>query len=115
MFDKLIESNSAAADFRDRRKYFVLSTVVVGSLFLIGIVVSIYASDFELGADQFELSTMLAPVDQPQNQPEPPRPKQQSQPNQDKSDLPIRQSNMQRTEESPTDIPPISTKPNTQL
>ena len=115
MFDKLIESNSAAADFRIRRKYFVMSALVVGCLFLAGVVASIYASDIGLGTDEFELAAMLTPVNPPQNRPEPPKERQQTQQNMQRSELPSRQSNMLRPEESPTEIPPISTARPSQL
>lgn len=119
MFDKLIESNSAAADFRIRRKYFVMSALVVGCLFLAGVVASIYASDIGLGTDQFELATMLAPVAQPENQPEPPQPQRQSarQTSQQPSDSPVptRQINMARPDEQQPTPEGISTVPNTQV
>lgn len=119
MFDKLIESNSAAADFRIRRKYFVLSALVVGCLFLAGVVASIYASDIGLGTDQFELAAILAPVAQPENQPEPPQPQRQSarQTSQQPSDSPVptRQVNMARVEEQQPTPEGISTVPNSQM
>jgi TonB family protein len=119
MFDKLIESNSAAADFRIRRKYFVLSALVVGTLVLAGVVASIYASDIGLGTDQFELATMLAPVAQPENQPEPPQPQRQTtrQTSQQPSDSPVptRQVNMARVEEQQPTPESISTVPNSQM
>lgn len=119
MFDKLIESNSAAADFRIKRKYFVLSALVVGCLFLAGVVASIYASDIGLGNDQFELSAILAPVAQPANQPEPPQPprqttRQTSQPPTD-SPVPTRQVNMFRPDEQQPTPNGISTVPNNQM
>jgi protein TonB len=101
MFDKLIESNSAAADFRNRRKYFVLSALIVGCLFLVGVVASIYASEIGLGADQFELSAILAPV-LPQDQPEPPRSQapDRSTSSDSSSDTPTRRFNMARPDET---------------
>src|SRR5687767_2010595 len=79
MFDKLIESNSAAAEFKPRRKYFMVSSVVVGVLFLSAVVFSLYAQDLDLGTDEFELSTLIAPPDQNIPEPEPPRQEQRQQ------------------------------------
>ena len=68
MFDKLIESNSEEAEFKPRRKFFMMSSVVVGILFLSAVVFSLYAQNIDLGTDNFELVEMLAPVanDEPQ-------------------------------------------------
>jgi len=97
MFDKIIESNSEAAEFKPRRKYFFVSSVVVGALFLVAVVASIYAGDIGLGTMDFELSEMLAPVatTEPEPQPEPVRP--ESAPV--SSELPSRVINMARVDE----------------
>jgi protein TonB len=83
-------------------------------LFLAAVVASIYAGDISLGQDEFELSTMIAPV-MPETQPEPPRPQSQSRETQQTNDLPTRQSNMLRTEESPIAPTGVSVVNNTQL
>jgi protein TonB len=77
MFDKLIESNSAGAEFKPRRKFFMVSSVVVGIVFLSAVVVSLYAQDLDLGTDNFELTALLAPV--AADAPEPPKPRQPKQ------------------------------------
>src|SRR5688500_9627711 len=73
MFDKLIESNTAEAEFKPRRKFFMMSSVVVGILFLSAVVFSLYAQDIDLGTDNFELAELLAPVTADAPEPEPPR------------------------------------------
>ncbi|MFN6963920.1 MAG: energy transducer TonB [Pyrinomonadaceae bacterium] len=115
MFDKLIESASDAADLRGRRKYFAVSTAVVGLLFAAAVVVSIYAADISLGTDEFELSAMLAPVEPPAAAPEPSRPRRQDRSPQERTELPRRQANIMRPDEQPIDIPPISTERPTQM
>lgn len=115
MFDKLIESDSVGADFKNRRNYFMVSSLIVGVLFATAVVISIYASDVGLGNDEFELSTVLAPVPIPVILPEPPQPKSPTQPAQTQSETPSRQSNMLRPDETPIDTPPISVTPNTQM
>ena len=70
MFDKLIESEPAGADFKDRKSYFMVSSLVVGVLFLVAVVFSIYAADIGLGKSGLELSELLAPVDMAATDPE---------------------------------------------
>lgn len=114
MFDKLIESNSEAAEFKNRRNYFMVSSIVVGLLFLAAVVASIYASDIGLGHDEFEISTMLPPV-RPETEPEPPRPQPQTSENRQTSEVISRQTNMVRPDESPIMPTGISMVKNTQL
>lgn len=104
MFDKLIVSNTEGAEFKGRSRYFMVSTVVVGILFVTALVFSIYAADIGLGNDEFELSTMIAPV--PPEAPEPPKPEAaRDQRPSPQSEAPTRVHNILRPEESPTDIP----------
>jgi len=105
MFDKLIESEPEGADFHNRRRYFMVSSVVVGALFLTAVVISIYASDYGLGSNSFELSMMLAPVEMAAVEPEPARqpPAATSQ----SRDLPTRRENMPSVAENID--PPTST------
>lgn len=63
MFDKLIVSEPDRGEAHHRRNYFLVSTVVVGLLFVTGVVISIYASDFSLGTSSFELTELIAPLD----------------------------------------------------
>ncbi len=63
MFDKLIETEPEGANFHNRRSYFMVSSIVVGILFATAVVISIYASDYGLGRDSFEMSMIVAPPD----------------------------------------------------
>ena len=70
MFDKLIESDTKGAEFKGRSRYFMVSSVVVGILFVTAVVFSIYAADIGLGNEEFELSMMIArlePIVAPQH------------------------------------------------
>jgi protein TonB len=113
MFDKLIESNSAAADFKPRRKFFMVSSVLVGIVFLSAVVFSLYAQDIGLGTENFELVEMLAPVVPDAPEPEPPRQTQQRQADpKQKTELPSRQhliASIDQPQKVPTEI---STTPN---
>ncbi len=115
MFDKLIVSDEQGAEFKGRSRYFMVSTVVVGILFVTAVVFSLYAADIGLGNDEFEISMMLAPVTP--EAPEPPKPvePQEQRPAQ-QSLLPARNENMLRPEENPSVVPTnISVTPNTSL
>lgn len=74
MFDRLIETEPEGANFRDGRGYFIVSSIVVGILFITAVVISIYASDYGLGNDAFELSMVVAPPEtaSPESQPSQP-------------------------------------------
>lgn len=104
MFDRLIESEPATADFKNRRSYFMVSTIVVGALFATAVVISIYAADYGLGSDKFELQAMLAPIENAEQAPEPPAPRAQSAPTREQSTLPTRRENMSSVDE-PTIVP----------
>ncbi|MEP6787323.1 MAG: TonB family protein [Acidobacteriota bacterium] len=97
MFDKLIESEPEGADFHNRRTYFMVSSVVVGVLFLTAVVISIYASDYGLGSNSFELSMVLPPVEMAAVEPEASRPRTTS--SQSRDTLPTRQIIMSRPDE----------------
>ncbi|MEO6656279.1 MAG: TonB family protein, partial [Pyrinomonadaceae bacterium] len=114
MFEKLIESNCEGADFKNRRSYFMVSSLVVGALFLTAVVISIFAADFGLGSTSFELTQMLSPVEMAATAPEPLR-QQPATKSKSQSQLPTRQAVIPRIEESP--MVPITTSvvPNTQM
>ncbi len=117
MFDQLVESEPQGAEFKDRRRYFVVSSVVVGILFSTAVVISIFAADYGLGTGNFELVEMIAPDDMAPVDPEPPQPRPQVQNSAPStSDVPTRQVNMARVEESPTTVPDtVSTTQNSQM
>ena len=115
MFDKLIESNSEEAEFKNRRSYFVVSTIVVGVLFLAAVVASIYAGNIGIGNGDLEMSELLAPVEMAAMTPEE-RPQQHTPQNQNQQTTETtRVVNQQTTEEMPTAVPPISTVANNYL
>jgi TonB family protein len=113
MFDKLIESDTAGAEFKSRRRYFFISTVVVGLLFVSAVVVSLYAADVGLGDDTYELSAIVAPVTPPAESPEPPQPRreQNAAPNHS-NESPSRIIAQQPIDRTPVSVPPISITPN---
>ena len=98
MFDQLVESNTAETEFKPRRKFFLVSSVIVGILFVTAVVASIYAADYNLGTDNFDIAELLAPVAQtePIDEPEPPRQQPRSDQN-SSSDIATRQFAMAST------------------
>src|SRR5688500_4942868 len=81
MFDKLVESDLNGADLNPRRRIFVASFLFVGVLFATAVVVGIYAADYSLGTDNFDIAEMLTPVaaTEPVEEPDPVRQQQNSQ------------------------------------
>ncbi len=113
MFDKLIVSEPEGANFKNRRNYFLMSSLAVGVLFLTAVVFSIFASDYGLGHNNFELVEMVAPPEMVAVEPEPQRPQAPTQ-SQSKSEFPTRQLNMTNLAESPIVPKDVSVVPNTQ-
>ena len=113
MFDRLIESDRISADFKPRRRYFLISTLVVGSLFISAVVISLYAADIGLGNDSYELSAIIAPVQPPAEVPEQPRPdKPRRIASSQTIDRPMRIIKQAPIDATPPSIPPVSTIPN---
>ncbi len=114
MFDRLIESEPETADFKNRRSYFMVSSVVVGILFLAAVVISIYAENFDMGNGSLEMSELIAPIEMAAAVPERVEPKTPAT-SHDQTSSPIRRENMASTSE-PTIVPTtISSTPNTSL
>ncbi len=115
MFDKLIVTEPEGADFKNRSRYFMVSTLVVGVFFATAVVFSIYAAEVGLGNRDFELVSMLAPPDLRADEPEPPLPERPRNPTQTQSQVVTRQVNMARVDEVIRETPTtVSTTQNTQ-
>ena len=114
MFDKLIVSDATGADFKPRRSYFLVSSVVVGIMFLSAVVYSIFASDFGLGTNGFELAELLPPIDMAATENEPPKPRLPQTQSRSTSQMPTRQVNMPDLNENPIVPTSISVVRNTQ-
>lgn len=115
MFDKMIVSDANAGESQGRSRYFLVSGLVVGALFLSAVVFSIYAVELDLGTDEFELSMMLAPVESIEPEP-PPTEEPQNRSVAQRTDVPMRVVNMQRVDEVPDDVPAaVSVNPNQYL
>lgn len=110
MFEKLIESRSDDAGFKNRKRYFMVSSVVVGLLFSVAVVISIFAAEFDLGSDTLELTALTAPPDVAPVEPETPQPQRAA--SSPQTQPPMRTANIQRIDEPPVAVPQnISTSP----
>ncbi|MGD9562506.1 MAG: energy transducer TonB [Pyrinomonadaceae bacterium] len=107
MFDRMIVSDANAVESRGRSRYFLVSGVIVGILFLSAVVVSIYAVDLDLGTENFELSMMIAPVLPEAPEPPSPEPSRDHQSPPHTNDVPTRVHDIPRLEESPTAVPDV--------
>lgn len=113
MLDQLIESRSHRKDSKSLRLFLLgTATLVMAGCFSV-FVWSIMAMELTLTDDGLELSTLIAPVPVPAAEPPKPEPVQQQQ-QASKSEVTIRNSNMDRVDESRAIPDQISTTPNTQ-
>ena len=116
MLDQLVESKSGPGDGARRSGFLLITLVVVFSVFFGSIVWSLFAKDLVIGAEDLELSNLVAPVPVPEDEPPPPEPEQKPEKQQtnEKPDTNIatRTVNMARVDE-PTVPDKISTSQNT--
>ena len=115
MFDRLIVSEPAGAHIKSRTRYFAFSSMAVAASLAVATVVSIFAADYGLGTDNFEMVDLIAPVVQtPRNEPEPPRQQAPLTKTTSTNPLPSRKVNMQDVNETPREVPTsVSTVQNT--
>lgn len=116
MLDHLVESKKNSAENKRLGKYLLTTFVLVFALALSGVLWSLFAKDFRMGGEDFELSTVVAPIPVTKNEPEPEparQPKQAQQTNVVSENT--RQTNTLRPEESPLVPDKISVMPNKYL
>lgn len=120
MFDKLVITQPEAADFKNRKRYFIASGIGLSLILSVAMVVSLFAINLDLGTDNFDMVELLAPVEMPQNepplpQPEPRREQKLTAAPDTAVKVPTRQVNMARVDEAPREVPmTVSTAQNTQ-
>jgi len=116
MLNQLVESSSHRKETA-RRGGFMLSTlVVVCSVFLSGILWSLFAKDLKMGEGDLEISTLVAPLPPPEDVPRPPEPvaKITKQEQSQKAVETTRQANIMRIDEQQDAPSEISVTPNIQ-
>ncbi len=116
MLDQLVESSSHRKETARRGGFMVSTLVVVCSIFLSGILWSLFAKDLKMGEDNLEISTLVAPVPMPEDAPRQPEPatKMEKQEQSQKVVETTRQANIMRIDESQDAPIKISVVPNTQ-
>jgi TonB family protein len=114
MFDQLTESSTDQNDARGRRGYFIITAILVGALFVGGVVWSLYGKELVLGSGDMELSALIAPVSMPESAPRPPQPKaERHEVAETNVKVATRQTNMLRITDNPIVPKGVSVTPNT--
>lgn len=119
MFDRLVLTEPKSAQIKDRRAYFLASSLVLFIGLSAALIASLFAVHLDLGTERFELTELLSPVEPPPDAPTPTEPAPQRQQTQTApapaAKLPMRQAVIARVDESPREAPPaVSTVRNTQ-
>ena len=110
MLDQLVESKSNSKENK-RRGEFLLATLVIAVTILLGSwTYSLFAKDFGMGGDDLALTTLVAPVPVPDEEPPPPEEKK---PDQKQPDADVRKELIASIDMSPKEPPPISTAKST--
>jgi periplasmic protein TonB len=112
MLEQFVESEKNVKNSSQRGKFLITTAMLVCTIFLNGILWSLFAADLGMANGDFELSSVVAPVAITENEPTPPEPiKKADKPEQtQKSDIPTRQDNIARIDE----VQPIPEKVATQ-
>ena len=116
MLENLVESKNNSRSVRKLYGFLFSTFLVVATILVSATVWSLFAKDFVMGNDDMSLSALITPIPVADDipKPDPVKPKQQNEPQKAKNEMIVRNSNMERTDESR--IPPdkVSTAPNTQ-
>ncbi len=102
MLDNLVESRKNSAENKRLGRCLLTTFVLVFTLFISGVLWSLFGKDFGISGTDFELSTLVTPLLIEENKPEPEliERREKSAPNQITVET-TRQINMPRTDESP--------------
>jgi len=73
MLDQLVESKSTSKENIRRSEFMFTTMIVMVSLLLGGWLYSLFAKDYGMGGSDLELSTLVAPVPVPEDEPPPPQ------------------------------------------
>lgn len=114
MLNQLIESNGNNNADKSRGRYLFTTFVLVVGLCFSALVWSLFAKDFKMGSGNLEMSELVAPL--VENAPPAPVVKEEKreQPSKAKTEMPTRQANVLRLEESPIVPKTVSVVPNVQ-
>lgn len=107
MFDQLLETEPKNTQIKNRKGYFIVSSVVMFSILFAGLIISLFTIDLNLGMGELDMLELIAPVEiTEQKLPEPEiAPKVQPKTQGGSSPMASRQINMARIDESPREVP----------
>ncbi|QYO66472.1 energy transducer TonB [Leptolyngbya sp. 7M] len=110
MLDKLIESGTDTRKNKGRSGYFAASTFLMSGILIVGLLISIFGANFDIGNGDLNVSQILAPVIVDAPEAEPPR-ENDPVPRDTRraSDLPMRTAAIQQISETPNKIVPVAT------
>lgn len=114
MLDQLVESKQYAGEKRKLRSLFFFTSILMTIVLVTGFVINLFSQELNLGTGDLELSTLVAPVEMPPEQPpvEIPENQPKTASNEKQTKVPQRVQNILRVDETPTEIPDkISTTP----
>jgi TonB family protein len=116
MLEQLVESKSNAGANRTRGGFLLTTFMLVAMMCFSAVLWSLFAMNVGVGNDEFEMSSLVAPIASVEEKPAPPEPEQPKQENQTQKavDMTTRQTNTLRIEENPLVPTEISVVPNTQ-
>ena len=115
MLDNLIESKSNRREIKSRGGFLLAAFVLVGGFLFSAVLWSLYAKDFGIGREEFELSAIVAPIPAADNAPEPmPKQSKREQSSSAKNEPVVRQTNMLRVDETQPAPDKVSASPNAQ-
>src|SRR5580765_9119887 len=63
MFEQLDDTQPFAADTKNRRNYFLVTTVVLGITLCAAMIISLFAIDLDLGMGDSDMVELVAPVE----------------------------------------------------
>lgn len=111
MLEQLVESKSKQTN---RLGFLSTTFVLVAGLCFSAVLWSLFAMNLSVGAEEFDLSALVAPVMPVETKPEPVQEKKEDQTQENATET-TRQANILQTNESPTQVPDtISVTPNTE-
>jgi protein TonB len=115
MLNQLIESKNQREETKKRGGFLLATFFVVTTMLLSGVLWSLFAKDLSMRTGDLELSAIVTPVPETNNEPEPPqRQETRTEPQKLKTDLPTRQTNIARINEMQPAPDTVSVAPNTQ-
>ena len=114
MLDQLVESKSNAHENTRRSGFLLTVFVIMTTIMLGGWLYSLFAKDYGMGGSDLELSTLVAPVPVPEEEPPAPEEKPVAKPDKVEPNVIIRKELIADLSAPPKEPPPVQTAQMTQ-